>query len=98
MRKMLLSLSTGYVGTGSKQAWLIPDEVTQDELDETAHEFALEHAERYGIYPYPDDDLEDSLGSGSFSDNISGYFREFKDSDRPKVIYGAQRDVYWNTW
>ena len=78
MRKMIVFMSTGYAGMDACSALLVKDSATADEIQEQAWQLAVEHAESYGIYPYPEsypeyseDDYEGL--DDSYSDNIEGY-------------------------
>lgn len=96
MRKILLTLRTGYAGMSAHEAWLIPEDVSDDDLDNWAWERAVDHADSYGIYPPSDDDFEEE---GDYSgDNIDGSWRLFEDKDAGKVMYGHQQEIHWNTY
>lgn len=98
MRKILLTLHTGYCGMEAHEAWEIPETVSDDELDTWAWECAVEHAGRYGIYPESDEDDEDLEDSRYSGHNIEGSWRIFEDKDTDKVTYGANDGPSWNTW
>ena len=100
MRKILLTLRTGYAGMSAHEAWLIPEDVSDDDLDNWAWERAVDHADSYGIYPSDfdaeeDEDAEEPRYSG---DNIEGSWRLFEDKDLGKVTYGANDGPEWNVW
>lgn len=66
-------MHTGYAGMDSHEAYLVPDHVTDNELDEWAYYKAVDHAESYGIYPPSEDDFEEE---GEYSgENIDGSWR-----------------------
>jgi hypothetical protein len=89
-------MHTGYAGMDSHEAYLVPDHVTDNELDEWAYYKAVDHAESYGIYPPSEDGFEEE---GDYSgDNIDGSWRLFEDKDVGKVMYGHQKEVHWNKY
>ena len=95
MRKILLTMHTGYAGMDSHEAYLVPDDISNDELDDWAYWKAVDHAESYGIYPPSDEDDEESCYTG---DNIDGHWRLFEEKDRGKVIYGYNQEISWNNY
>lgn len=96
MRKILLKMHTGYAGMDSCEAYLVPDDVSDNELDEWAYWKAVDHAEAYGIYPPSEDDEEEEPEYSG--DNIDGSWRLFEDKDIGKVTYGANDGPEWNVW
>jgi hypothetical protein len=83
----------------SHEAWLIPDDVSDEDLDNWAWERAVEHAESYGIYPPSDDGEEEGYVEPKYSgSNISGSWRLFKGKDLGKVTYGNNDGPQWNEW
>jgi hypothetical protein len=93
-KKYVLFLSTGFCGMDTAEAYLVPESTTQKELDAFAWQRAIEHAETYGIYPYPDDyeDYEDD----EYSDDIQGYFVEYnEDKHKGHVTYGSAKEPDW---
>jgi len=97
MRKILLTMHTGYAGMDSHEAYLVPDDVSNDELDSWAYWKAVDHAESYGIYPSSLEDDED-ISSTYSGDNIDGDWRLFEEKDSGKVLYGANQDISWNRY
>jgi len=79
MRKIVISLHTGYCGMDSHEFWEVSPSATDEELYELCWQRAKDHAETYGIYPYseycdePDFDEDDD----SYSDNIEGSFEDY---------------------
>lgn len=88
-------MHTGYAGMTSHEAYLVPEGVPDDELDDWAYGGAVEHAASYGIYPPSDDDEYESEYTG---DNIEGTWRLFEEKDRGKVTYGANQEIGWNVY
>lgn len=81
------------------EAWLIPDDVSDEDLDNWAWERAVDHAESYGIYPPNEDGEEDEENEPEYSgDNIEGSWRLFEDKDEGKVKYGYKDEISWNEW
>lgn len=82
MRKIVIGMHAGLAGTGAREFYLVPDEVTNAELEDFAWQCGKDHAEMYGIYPkseYEDcsDISEEELESDDYSDNIEGWFEEY---------------------
>lgn len=100
MRKILLTMHTGYCGMDSHEAWLIPDDVSDEDLDNWAWERAVDHADSYGIYPESDENEEDEnyVEPRYSGNNIDGSWRLFEDKDLGKVTYGANDGPQWNEW
>lgn len=73
MKKIVISLHTGYCGMDAKEGWEVPDDISEAELDDLCWSRALEHAEMYGIYPpnSGSDDIEDMDDMDTDGDNIS---------------------------
>lgn len=98
MRKIVLSLHTGYCGMDSHEFWEVPDTATDDELYALCWERAKDHAEMYGIYPReeyadtPDFDEDDE----SYSDNIEGSFEDYNSEKHDGHRVGA--DTSWSTY
>lgn len=96
MRKILLTMHTGYASMDSHEAYLVPDDISNDELDDWAYWKAVDHAESYGIYsPSDEDDEEEQDYAG---DNIDGSWSLFEEKDTGKVIYGSNQEISWNTY
>lgn len=98
MRKILLTMHTGYAGMSSHEAWLIPEGVFDNELDDWAWERAVDYADSYGIYP-PSDSSENEDDEPEYpGDNIDGSWRLFEGKDAGKVMYGSKHEISWNEW
>ena len=92
-------MRTGYCGMTANEAWLIPESIPDNELDEWAYYKAVDHAGYYGIYPPSEEDEdEDEKESGYSGENIEGNWRLFEDKDLGKVTYGSKDTPKWNTW
>lgn len=81
MRKIIFIYHTGYCGSDGIDAATYHDDITDDELHQDAWCGAIEHAERYGIYPESDRDLYEEEGAeiddDDFSSNIEGYWEDY---------------------
>ena len=62
---------TGYCGMDEEEIVEFPEDVSEEELDNYAWYGALQNAESFGIYPYPEEEVEDSQ---QYSNNIEGYW------------------------
>jgi hypothetical protein len=75
MKKIVFFLSTGYAGMDAVEFCEYDDDVTDQQLDNDAWMFAIQHAESYGIYPECYREGAGELGEefdDSYSDNIEG--------------------------
>lgn len=72
MKQLIVKMHTGFAGMDQYDILIMPDDATEEEIYDEAYSMAVEHAEMYGIYPYPDDFDEDE-DVGEYSDNIDGY-------------------------
>jgi hypothetical protein len=94
----------GYAGTKACEAYIIPDGVTDDELDDFAWQRGVERAELYGVYlhdEYEDTENEDNVneyGCSSYSDNIEGYWKPYLPEHDGHLICGATKEVFWNEY
>jgi len=82
MRKMVLCLDAGIVGTDTYDFYLVPDGISDADLADAAWEFAVDHAEAYGIYPegcreVDEDEDDEENGEDQYSDSISGWWEEY---------------------
>jgi hypothetical protein len=77
MKHYIVHMYVGYAGMDGYEALSMPDDATEEEIQEEAHYMALDHAESYGYYPpdcdYDEEDEEDTWNSDKISDNIEGY-------------------------
>lgn len=80
---------TGFAGMDAHDILTMPDDATEDDIDDEAYQMALSNAEMHGIYPYPDEKFSDEdIDEASLSDNIEGwsigeYVPELHDRYRP---------------
>lgn len=80
MRRIAFILETGTVGTDACEVLEFEDTVTDEQLNETGRELALNNAEAYGIYPayeYDREDGDEDDGGDTYSDDISSYWEEY---------------------
>lgn len=101
-KKMVLRLDAGCAGTDSAEFWLVPVDVTQQQLDDLAWERVVDHTDMYDIYPEserPDDwdeDEHDSWRNDSYSDNIEGGFEDYDPKKHDGLRVG--NDESWREW
>lgn len=100
MRKIVVIMDAGFVGTDAYEAYTVPDDVSDEELSEFAWMRGKEHAESYGIYPrseYEDcnDISEEELDGDEYSDNIEGYWEPY-DSEKHDghLTYGSEEPTF----
>ena len=72
MKKLIVKMHTGYCGMDQYDILVMSDNATEEEIADEAYRMAVEHAETYGIYPYPEDFDEDDDGE-NYSNNIDGF-------------------------
>jgi hypothetical protein len=102
-RKITIFMYAGYAGTDACEAYIVPDDVTDDELHDFAWERGVEHASMYGVYPYDDcseeDEENEDWGSGNnYSDNIEGYWKPYSPEHDNHLICGSAKKVFWNKY
>ena len=91
MRKKVLVLNTGITGTQAYDFYLVPNEITAEELEDLATTRALENAESYGIYPMPDDedaDEDEDEEGNYYSEGISGHWEDYNPSKHDRHACG----------
>lgn len=103
MRKLVLFLEAG-IGAKEANAYLVPEDTAQFELDHFAWSEALSYAEYCGIYPesgrpeYYDED-EDEDFSDEHSDGIEGWWEEYDANKHDaQLICGDETEIHWNAW
>ena len=80
MKRFIVHMHVGYAGMDGYDALVMPDDATEDEIQQEAYYMAVEHAESYGYYPsdegddsYCEDDEDDGWNSDKVSEGIEGY-------------------------
>lgn len=92
-KKMVLRMYTNTVGTDATEFCLVPDSITQKELDEYAWASACQNAESFGIYPPdPEGTEEDNVDT---DEDISGHFEPYDPSKHDGLRVGD--DTSWIT-
>ena len=87
-RKIIVRTSTGYSGMYGVSFYEITTPgVTEKDLDELAYTCAVENAESYGIYPYPED--EDESGDTCYSDSIEGSVHTYDPTKHDRLVPGG---------
>lgn len=81
MRKLIAHLETGFAGSKAHVAVTFDDDTSENEINEIVYGMALDHAESYGYYPYPDDDedFDEDLDEEyeGYTQGIEGYYEEY---------------------
>ena len=76
--KYAVFLHTGYCGMEAVEFIEFDKKPSQQELDMLVDVMALQNAESYGIYRYPESDSDSFEEEGDcYSDNIDGYAEEY---------------------
>lgn len=99
-RKITIFMSAGMAGTDTAEAYIVPDDVSDDELCSFAWELAIQHAASYGIEQPPDeceeDDNEDSYSP--YWNSVEGYWKPYSSKHDGVLIRGDAKEVYWNEY
>lgn len=90
-KKMVLHMDTNTCGTDTTEFYLVPLDITQEELDAHAWELACQNAESFGIYP-PDPEGTDEDNEGA-DENIGGHFEDYDPDKHDGLRVGA--DISW---
>lgn len=95
MRKIVVSLETGYPSTNAQEYLLVPEDINDVELDKVAQRRALMYAATYGVHPYSEDvdydQDEDADEQGiELSYDIYGYWEEYN-----PAIHGVFGAGFW---
>lgn len=77
MRKIVIEVDTGSCGMDNIYYYEVPVNTTNEALDSLSNDLALDNAEMYGIYPFPENEEVDSEDTDSYSDGIEGSWRDF---------------------
>ena len=77
MRKLIATLYTGYCGSDGHEAFAVEDGTSESEINEIVYDMALNHAEKYGYYPYPDNDEDLDEENDDYSWGIEGAWEDY---------------------
>lgn len=105
MRKMILFMECG-VGTKTAEAVLVSEDdfdakgYETKELSDTIWQYALNHAEMYGIYPKSDmpedyDEDDHDYREDEYSDDIEGWLEPYDPDEHDGYMCGDQREWDW---
>ena len=92
-KKMVLRMYTNTVGTDANEFCLVPNDITQKELDDYAWDSACQNAESFGIYP-PDPEGTDEDNENT-DEGISGHFEDYDPKTHDGLAVGAY--INWIT-
>lgn len=89
-----------YLGPGaeSAEAFIVPEDWTNDMLDGAAWEYGVDFAQSYGVYRPDSDTEEDGGDTNSYSwDDAEGYWQEY-DAEKHdgQLICGNAAEISWN--
>lgn len=75
MKHYIVSLFAGFVGTDAHDLLSLPDDHTEEELNEEVWDMALNHAQMYGYEPEDNrpDDFNWDEDEDIYTDNIEGH-------------------------
>ena len=86
MRKLFVTLRTGYCGMNSHDLMEVPDNMSEEDINAEIWGMAVEHASSYGIYPPSDDDEEDDENYQD-GNNIEGSYVEYDPEKHDGYLY-----------
>lgn len=82
MKRYIAYLEVGYAGMDACEAFIMPDNHTEDELSQVVWEMAVEHASGYGVEVGDADSFDSEDDEEEMSgENVSGY-AEIYDPDK----------------
>lgn len=89
MRKIVINMNAGMVGTDAYEFYEVPDGVTDEQLDEFAWQRGIENAETYGIHytPYYWDDEDFDPDDEHYSENIEGWWESYDQEKHDDFSY-----------
>lgn len=76
MRKLIAHFYTGFCGSDARVAVTFEDGVSDEEISEDLYWMAVQHAESYGIYPYPECE-EDMDEDTEYTSSIEASWEEY---------------------
>lgn len=85
MRKLFVTLRTGYCGMDAHDLIEVPDYLSEEDINEEIWDMAVNHASSYGIYP-PSDEDEDDEDYQDWS-NIEGIYEEYQPEKHDGYLY-----------
>lgn len=91
--KIVVGTHTGYCGMDSWEFYKVNADSTDDERADFAYERGLDHAESYGIYPYPDEGVDDEDSEEQYSHNIEGWWEPYDPQKHDRYRVGG--DTSW---
>lgn len=101
IKRIVFKCSAG-AGTTSAEAYEVPVDVTDEQLDAFAWELAVNNAETFGIYePSFDSDCdeEDEEEEQHDWDQVEGHWEVYNSNKHDGILmYGNQTEVAWNVW
>lgn len=82
-------MMAGTVGTDHAQLLEMPEDHTQEELDDVVWQMALDHADSYGYYPveWAPDVFEDEEEEDQYTDNIEGWAELYDPKKHDGLLY-----------
>lgn len=97
--KIVIGVNAGFAGTDSISAYILTQDYTEDELSDIAWQACqawqegVDHAESYGVYPYPDEYIDEEDDT-EYSSNIEGWWEIYDEKKHAgKCMYGNQQEV-----
>lgn len=92
MQKIYIKCTTDYPGMTAHYFFEVPEDTTHAELDDFAHNLALDNAESYGIYPWREDGDQDC----ECSDSIAGHWELYVPEKHDRYRIGSE--ITWNQY
>jgi len=88
MRKLIATLYTGYVGSTARVAVSFDNDTSDEEISEELYWRAVEHAESYGYYPYPEDE-EDMEYGAEYTNSIEASWEDYDSETHDRYRAGG---------
>ena len=92
--KIVIGMYAGMAGTDSMEGYVLGMDYTEDDLNDMAWQYGVEHASSYGVYPqYELEEMSEEelseVNEDNYSDNIEGWW-ELYDAEKHDghLIYG----------
>lgn len=87
MRKIVIHCETNTVGTDLWEFVEVEDDITDNQLDDLAYEYAVSNAESYGIYPPHEDDDDDAAEDAD--ESIGGAWYDYVPEKHDRHTMGS---------
>lgn len=92
-KKLFVTVGTNQVGTDGHYFIEVPDDMTEDSIEDIIWELALENADMYGIYPPGEwDEVNDDGEFEEGDENIGGGYEIYNSEKHDGYTYSGKPD------